>query len=137
LTAVTWTCTASPGAVCQSTLGAGSIDAFVDLPAGGTAVFTASGTLSPDVATTVINTATVEPPAGVVDPNVANNTATDTTNVRLQADLAMEKTGPARAGSGTTATHTPVAGNLRPPPPTNRARPHPPPPRPPPPPRTP
>src|SRR5262249_57945087 len=46
--------------------------------------------------------------------NLANNSATDMTDVTLQANLAMEKTGPASAVSGTTVTYTLVASNLGP-----------------------
>ena len=93
LRAVSWTCSATSGAVCQSLGGAGPIMALVDLPAGGVARFLASGTLATDVTGAVTHTATIEPPAGVVDPDLANNTSTDSTDVTLQANLAIEKTG--------------------------------------------
>jgi len=43
-----------------------------------TVTFTLSGTISPSATGTLSNTATVAAPAGVTDPNPANNAATDT-----------------------------------------------------------
>jgi hypothetical protein len=49
----------------------------VTLPSGGSATFTASATVLPAAAGAIANTATVAAPAGVADPNPANNAATD------------------------------------------------------------
>ncbi len=114
LIAVTWTCVPAQGSTCQSTQGAGAIDALVDLPAGGSAVFSASGALRPDVATAVVNTAIVTEPPNVQDPDPSNNTSTDTTQVTLQANLQIVKTGPATVVSGTTVTYTLTVSNLGP-----------------------
>jgi hypothetical protein len=70
---VTWTCAAAGGATCPAG-GTGDIVASVDLPVGGTATFTATGTLG--ASTYVLtNTATIAPPDGYYDPNPADNTA--------------------------------------------------------------
>ncbi len=70
---VTWTCTASVGSSCPGA-GAGAIAANVNLPAGGSVTFRASGTATGTGL--LASTATVTPPAGIFDPP-ANSTATD------------------------------------------------------------
>lgn len=71
----TWTCTSSTGSSC-SPAGSGDVADQVDLEAGGwvdyVLVCELAGT--PD---TVVNTATVSAPGSVVDPQIANNSATD------------------------------------------------------------
>ena len=46
----------------------------------------------PNAAGTLTNTATVAPPAGISNPNPANNQATDVTTITPRADLAVTKT---------------------------------------------
>ena len=58
--------------------GSGNINDTVNLPAGGSVTYTASCTISASATGSLINTATVSAPAGVTDPNPANNSATDT-----------------------------------------------------------
>ena len=72
----TWTCTAAGGASCTAS-GSGDISDSVNLPVGGTATYTLSGTLSSNPPA-LSNTATVTLPAGYGDPNPADNSATDT-----------------------------------------------------------
>ena len=89
-----WTCSASgPGASC-GTAGpvSGNINALVNLPAGTQAVFTVSGTLPSGTSGPLTNTASIAPPAGVVDIVPGNNTATDVNPVGSSADLAVTKT---------------------------------------------
>jgi len=75
-TGVTWTCAAAGGAVCGAASGSGDIAGVtVDLPAGGTATFTATGTASGTG--TLVNTATVTSPAWLIDPVPGNDSATD------------------------------------------------------------
>jgi uncharacterized repeat protein (TIGR01451 family) len=71
----TWTCVAAGGASC-TTSGSGDISDTIDLPVGGTATYTLSGTLSSNPPG-LSNTATVTLPAGYGDPNPADNSATD------------------------------------------------------------
>ena len=77
ITAVTWTCVGAGGGSCAAG-GSGNINETVDLPMGGTATFTLTGTIAPSATGSLINTATVAAPIGVTDPNPANNSATDT-----------------------------------------------------------
>ncbi len=76
LSAVTWTCTPSGGALCGTNSGSGNIAGVsVNLPVGGTVTFSATGTATGTG--TLSNTATVALPAGATDPNLTNNSATD------------------------------------------------------------
>jgi uncharacterized repeat protein (TIGR01451 family) len=78
ITGVTWTCAASAGASCATASGSGNIsNRQVNLPSGGKATFTLRGTVPAAAVGTIINTATVTAPGTVIDPNAANNSATD------------------------------------------------------------
>jgi uncharacterized repeat protein (TIGR01451 family) len=68
---VTWTCVAT-AALCTAS-GTGDIVDTVDFLAGGVVTYTATGTVSLAAGSTLENTATVAPPAGVWDPNSADN----------------------------------------------------------------
>jgi uncharacterized repeat protein (TIGR01451 family) len=74
---VQWTCTGADGGVCGVPSGSGSIAATVNLPANGVVVFAVTGDLDPAATGDLTNTATVTPPSGVTDPNMDNNTTTD------------------------------------------------------------
>jgi len=86
-----WTCTASPGSSCTPS-GSGPINDTVSLLAAGTATYTLVGTVDPAATGNLVNTATAVAPAGVSDPNPANNSATDIDTLTPQADLAVTKT---------------------------------------------
>ena len=102
------------GGACPAS-GSGNIAAGVNLPPGGTATFTVTGTVSAAAVGTLSNTATIATPAGVTDPNPANNSATDTDTLVPTADLAIAKTdGTATAVPGTPVTYTIVASNAGP-----------------------
>ena len=58
LTAATWTCSPSVGAVCVDPTGTGDISTTVDLEAGATATFIVAATVTPDASGTIANTAT-------------------------------------------------------------------------------
>jgi len=112
LTGVTWTCTASAGSSCIVGSGSGNINRTVNLLPGGTVTFTATGNLPPGATGTLANTATVSAPAGVSDPSLANNSATDTDTLTPRADLAITKTdGQVSEVPGTAVTYTIVATN--------------------------
>ncbi len=102
----TWTCAPSPGSTCPAS-GSGSINTTVSIPAGGMVTFTVTGDIAPDQGVgTLFNTVTVMPPAGSADPNGGNNVDTDRDVLRPEADLALEKTGPATAVPGESITYT-------------------------------
>lgn len=86
----TWTCTGAGGGTCTAA-GVGDIADTADLPAGASVTYMATGTI--DFAAPAgpnDNTATVTPAAGVTDPDPANNTATDITDI-VFADLIINK----------------------------------------------
>jgi hypothetical protein len=86
VTGGSWTCVGSNGGSCSVASGSGNVDILVNLPNGGRAVFTITATLVNPNAPTVVNTASVQPPAGISDSNMANNNSTLDLQVRLFAD---------------------------------------------------
>ena len=76
LVAPTWTCAAAGGAACPAS-GSGDIEVAVDLPIGGSVAFTLNGTAQGVVDGVLENTAFIETPPAVFDPDPASNVATD------------------------------------------------------------
>jgi uncharacterized repeat protein (TIGR01451 family) len=77
LDAVSWTCTASPGAAC-SPGGTGPILDTVTLSVGATVTYTATGLAGPGICGRLTNTASVAAPVGTRDPRLADNRAAAT-----------------------------------------------------------
>jgi uncharacterized repeat protein (TIGR01451 family) len=77
LTGATWTC--APAANCGAASGIGNLATTVNLANGQAATLVVNATVSPSASGNLVNTATVTAPAGVTDPALANNSATDTT----------------------------------------------------------
>jgi uncharacterized repeat protein (TIGR01451 family) len=110
----TWTCAGSGGGTCTAA-GSGNIADPVNLPAGASVSYTAVCSISGSASGSIVNTATVEAGAGAVDPNPANNSATDTDGVGTAADLAITKTdGVTNVTPGGSTTYTIVASNAGP-----------------------
>src|SRR6185369_9300776 len=110
----TWTCVGAGGGTCTAS-GSGNISDTANLPAGGSATYTASCTISASATGTLSNTATVTAPGGVTDPTPGNNSATDTDTLAPQADLAVTKTdGVTAATPGGSVTYTITASNAGP-----------------------
>ena len=108
----TWTCTATAPNSCGSASGSGSIATTVNLVSGGTATFTLTGTVPSDITGQLANTATVTPPSGTTDPNLANNTATVQNPANVSADLTITKTSsPNPYVPGLPLTYTVIASN--------------------------
>ncbi|MBP6471403.1 MAG: DUF11 domain-containing protein [Chloroflexi bacterium] len=84
-----WQCASSGGASCASASGTGDIDLSVNIPVGGGITILASATVANTATGLLINTAEVTPPAGTTDPNLANNTATDTNSLGALADVGL------------------------------------------------
>jgi uncharacterized repeat protein (TIGR01451 family) len=109
-----WTCAGAGGGTCTAA-GSGNINDTVNLPSGGGVTYTAACTIAAGATGTLSNTATVAAPAGVTDPDPANNSATDSDTLVPQADLAITKTdGVTTATSGGSVTYTIVASNAGP-----------------------
>ncbi len=79
---VSWTCAASGGASCPGS-GTGDINELVDLPVGSTVTFTVSTTVDSGASGTLTNTATVDVPAGMIDTDDSNNSATDNDSLEV------------------------------------------------------
>jgi uncharacterized repeat protein (TIGR01451 family) len=78
LTNVSWTVVASSGGASGFTpAGAGSIDDTVDLPSGSSVTYTIRATVLSSASGSIVNTATVTPPASVTDTN-DHGSSTDT-----------------------------------------------------------
>ena len=91
LSAATWTCAASAGASCGAVSGSGNLSQTVNLPANSSLVFRLSASLSSDATGNLVNTASLNVPSGILDPNPTNNTATDTDSVTPNSDLSITK----------------------------------------------
>jgi uncharacterized repeat protein (TIGR01451 family) len=77
-TGVTYTATQSGGASGFAANGSGNISDTLTMPSGSNITYKATGTISASATGTLSNTATVTAPNGSTDPNLANNSATDT-----------------------------------------------------------
>ncbi|MDE3087943.1 MAG: DUF11 domain-containing protein, partial [Chloroflexota bacterium] len=92
LTGATWTCAASIGSSCNAGSGSGNINTTVNLAVNGIITLTVPTTVSLSANTSITNTATVAAPSGVIDPNLGNNSSTDTTSViATPPDLSIVK----------------------------------------------
>ena len=93
-------------------LGSNNFNATVDLPVGGSLAYQISGTVDPSATGTLANTATVTPPGGVTDTFPGNDSATDNdTAITKEADLSIDKTGPATATAGGMLTYAVTVTN--------------------------
>ncbi len=81
LTVTGWSCTATAGSSCTATGSGNNRAGVVTLNSGGSATYTATAAVSATATGTVTNTATIAAPAGVTDPNTADNTASDADGV--------------------------------------------------------
>ncbi len=101
----TWTGT-------NGTSGTGPIHASVTVPAGGTVSYTIVAAINAAATGSLANTATVTAPAGLTDPNTANNSATDTDTLVPQTDLSVTNSdGVTSVVPGTTTSYTIVVTN--------------------------
>jgi uncharacterized repeat protein (TIGR01451 family) len=108
------------GAVCPASPTPAQLQAGVaipTLPSGGSVTFLVQATVTA-ASGTVSNTATIATPAGVNDPDMADNQATDTDTVAVvasNADLSVTKSnGATSVLSGATTTYTIVVSNAGP-----------------------
>src|SRR4029077_2089424 len=91
-TGVIFSATQTGGASGFTVSGSGNIKNTVTMPPGSSITYKATGKLSAAATGTVSNTASVTWPSGMTDPHLANNTATDTDNITIQADLKVTVT---------------------------------------------
>jgi uncharacterized repeat protein (TIGR01451 family) len=105
LVGASWTCQVTGRASCVAS-GSGDINEKVDLPTGSALTYTIRATFGPDANGLVSNSATVMPPAGISDPNLADNSATDTTLIRAIFGNSDKQVQPVNFESGDTLTYT-------------------------------
>ena len=86
-TGVTFTATQNGGVSGYTASGRGDITDTLTMPVGSFVTYRALGTLISSATGTISNTASVTPPDGVIDPNLANNSGTDTDTITLVGDL--------------------------------------------------
>jgi uncharacterized repeat protein (TIGR01451 family) len=109
---VTFTATQTGGASGFTASGTGNINDTVTMPAASVITYRATGTIDPWATGTLSDTVTVTAPIGVTDPNLANNSKTDTDTLVSQADLRVSITdGRARYVPGQINTYTIVVAN--------------------------
>ncbi|MBO9662261.1 DUF11 domain-containing protein, partial [Dokdonella sp.] len=94
LTNASVTCSSATGGAVCGTFDTSVAGTIATLPAGGSATLTITAT-APNEVTSLTNTASVAPPAGVTDPTPGNNQSTVETEVEASANLSLVKSGPA------------------------------------------
>lgn len=112
----TWTCQPLTGGRCQASAGTGGIDARVDLEPGGRVRFVLQAKVVPDLeGSSIINTASVQPPASTEDRNPSNNRSSAEVSIHRAADLQILKTATSStARPGETFTYTLLVTNRGP-----------------------
>jgi uncharacterized repeat protein (TIGR01451 family) len=114
-TGVTFSATQIGGAYGFTITGSGNINNTVTMPPGSSITYKATGKLSAAATGTVSDTASVTAPSGITDPNLGNNSATDTDNITFKADLKVTVTdGKTSAVAGSKNTYTIVVTNAGP-----------------------
>jgi uncharacterized repeat protein (TIGR01451 family) len=114
-TGVTFTATQNGGVSGYTASGTGNINDTLTMPVGSFVTYRALGTLSSSATGTISNTATVTPPEGVADPNLVNNSGTDTDTITVVGDLQARVTdGTANVIAGREYTYTISVGNSGP-----------------------
>jgi uncharacterized repeat protein (TIGR01451 family) len=81
------------------------------LPVGSQAIYRIEGQLTSQCINILSNTATVSPPAGIVDPDLSNNTATDTTTIPATPGVSIRCSGVSGGFEGDFVTFTYVLSN--------------------------
>ncbi|MCX7557222.1 beta-propeller fold lactonase family protein [Xanthomonadaceae bacterium JHOS43] len=95
LHSASWTCIAQSGTGdCGLASGQGSINRTVSIPAGETLMWQLSATLRSSALGELSNTATAQVLGDAIDPDPANNSATDTDEIVTRADLSLAVTAP-------------------------------------------
>ncbi len=114
ISGATWTVLYSGGSSGPAN-GMGNINASVNLANGGTATFTVTGTVLSTATGNLVNTATITAPARFGDPDLTNNSATDTDTPNPSAELGIAKSdGQTLAVPGSPITYTITVSNAGP-----------------------
>jgi uncharacterized repeat protein (TIGR01451 family) len=113
---VTWSCASGGGGgVCGAASGSGDLAETVDLPAGGSVVFTIHADVDPAATGTLNDTASAALPSGLHELTPADNSATDSDTLVPSTDLSITNDdSQTSAVPGTTATYTVTVTNAGP-----------------------
>ncbi len=109
LSNVTWRCTGT----CTAN-GTGNLNDTVNLPMGSQLRYTITAKVSTALTGSLINTATITAPSGVVDVNPNDNSSVKNNRLSPQADVSVNLTGPTQAMRGAVVTYTLVVSNAGP-----------------------
>ena len=112
VTFTAWTCAAPAGAACTAA-GSGAISDSVTIPKGSSVVYTVTAVVAPTSTGSITNTATVDVPSLVVDPDESNNSATTTTPITPPVLTLTKSATPASFVVGTPASYTIAVVNTR------------------------
>jgi hypothetical protein len=99
-TSVSWTCVGAGGGTCPAN-GTGNINQSVNLPSGGSVVFSAICAISTGATGTLVNTATVAVAGGITDPTPDDNSATDTNTISAFPTLSINDVSITEGNGGT------------------------------------
>ena len=112
LTNVSYTSSVLAGTASGNTSGNGDIMDTVNMNSGAQIFYTVTGTVLSSATGNLDNTATVDPPTDVADPDLTNNSATDSDPISADADLAVTKAnGVDSVTDGDTVVYTIVVSN--------------------------
>ncbi len=112
LTGITWSCNATPGSSCAASgVQSGNINTLANLNPGGTVTINVNATVKNSATGVLSNTASITSP---IDPGTNNKSATDTTNILPQANLAVVASAPLTATISTNITYTVLITNTGP-----------------------
>src|SRR5262249_30838122 len=95
-------------------VGDGDVATLLDLLPGTSMPFVIRGTLDPSATGVLENTATVTPPEGADDVDLANNSSTVTTDLVPESDLSITRPGPAAVRPGARVDSPIVVANAGP-----------------------
>ena len=111
----TWTCVAGSGGTCGAANGTMPMSTTATLSPSGSVTYTVVVAISSTATGSLANTVNIAAPAGTVETNSANNSATDTDTLSPNADLSISKTdGVTTINAGAPLTYTVVASNAGP-----------------------
>jgi uncharacterized repeat protein (TIGR01451 family) len=91
LSNASWKCAAAANSSCAAASGSGDINQTVNLAANSSVVFSLTANLSSDANSNLVNTASLVVPTGVTDPDLTNNTSSDTDSLTPNSDLTIVK----------------------------------------------
>ncbi len=114
-TSGSWTCAAGSGGTCAAASGTMPMSTTATLSPSGSVTYTVTVAISSTATGSLANTVDIAAPAGAVETNSANNSATDTDTLTPNADLSISKTdGLTTVNAGAPLTYTIVASNAGP-----------------------